>query len=122
MATHNQLGAGAEDIAAAMLERQGWTVLHRNWRWRRREVDLIARRGPIVAFVEVRARRTTGYGHPLETIGWQKRRWLEQAAFAWVGQHGRAGEEYRFDAISVYAPAGDLRRAVATHIEAAWTL
>jgi putative endonuclease len=103
MAAHNDFGAHAEHMAAALLERNGWTILHRNWRFGRREIDLIARRGRIVAFVEVKARARVTHGHPLESIDWRKRRDLGIAARGWIERHGTAGEEYRFDAVHVVA-------------------
>lgn len=122
MAAHNDFGRGAEDLAVRLLEAQGWRILDRNWRWRRREIDIVADRRGVVAFVEVRARRATGYGHPLQTIDWRKRRWLEQAAHMWIAQNGRRARHYRFDAIAVHAPAGDLARARTEHIENAWMI
>lgn len=122
MAEHNTFGRDAEGLAGALLTGTGWSILHRNWRWRRREVDIVARRGNVVAFVEVRARRSAGHGHPLETIGWRKRRWLEQAARMWIAQHGSPADVYRFDAVAISAPGGDLQRAEVEHIEGAWTL
>jgi putative endonuclease len=114
MAAHNDFGRAAEDAAADLLRSAGWTILDRNWRFHRREVDLIARRGSTVAFVEVRARRTARFGHPLETIGWRKRLDLEAAAMAWLARHGRPRDVYRFDAVVVVAGRP------AEHVEDAW--
>ncbi|CAN5780558.1 YraN family protein [soil metagenome] len=126
MATHNDFGISAEQLAADYLTARGWTVLARNWRWHRRELDLVTRRGRTVAFVEVRARRATAHGHPFETISWRKRRDLALAAQAWIAAHGRADDEYRFDAIAVVDPAGSRPHHCAApaieHLEDAWTL
>lgn len=130
MAAHNDFGVHAERMAAELLERNGWTILHRNWRFGRREIDVIARHGSTVAFVEVKAGMRTGHGHPLERIGWRKQRDLAIAAAGWIERHGRAGEEYRFDAVHVVgrqslgrgrAGASDGAMAV-EHIENAWSL
>ena len=104
MAAHNDFGARAERLAAAHLERNGWTILERNWRFGRRELDLIARRGCTIAFVEVKARASVRHGHPLESIDWRKRRDLAIAASGWIERYGRASWEYRFDAVHVIAP------------------
>ena len=122
MAQHNEFGHAAEALARGLLSGAGWTILERNWRWHRREIDIVARRGAVVAFVEVRARRSAGHGHPFETIGWRKRRWLEEAARAWIARFGRPADTYRFDAIAICAPRGDLRHATTEHVEGAWTL
>jgi putative endonuclease len=117
MAAHNDFGREAEQLATDLLVRTGWTILQRNWRFRHKEIDIIARRAATVAFVEVRARRSTRFGHPLETIGWRKRRDLEAAARAWIADHGRSGDVYRFDAI-VFATTGGAPQ----HAEDAWRL
>jgi putative endonuclease len=130
MAAHNDFGAHAERLAAALLERNGWTILHRNWRFGRREIDLVARRGRTVAFVEVKARASVTHGHPLESIGWRKRRDLAVAAQAWMARHGAPGQEYRFDAVHVVAgrpaggpsPAGTAPVAAVHHTENAWSM
>jgi putative endonuclease len=121
MAAHNDFGASAEARAARLLESRGWTVEHRNWRWRRKEIDLVVRNGELVAFVEVRARRTTQWGHPLETIGARKRRDIQAAAAAWIARHGRRRDRYRFDAVTVLDEHGDCGpSARLEHVEDAW--
>ena len=119
MSRHYDYGRAAEQQAAELLERAGWTVLHRNWRWRHKEIDLIARRAELVAFVEVRARSRARYGHPLETVTWSKRRDLAAAARAWIGRHGRDGDAYRFDVVWVLGPASC---EAVHHEEGAWQL
>jgi putative endonuclease len=127
MAAHNEFGAAAELVAADLLRRAGWEIVHQNWRFRQKELDLVVRRRGVVAFVEVRARRTRGHGrpglhgHPLETIGPRKRRELEVAARAWVARHGRPGEDYRFDVVTfLTAPGRSPSLADASHLEDAW--
>jgi putative endonuclease len=127
MAAHNEFGAAAELVAADLLRRAGWEIVHQNWRFRQKELDLVVRRRGVVAFVEVRARRARGHGrpgphgHPLETIGPRKRRELEVAARAWVARHGRPGEDYRFDVVTfLTAPGRSPSLADASHLEDAW--
>lgn len=120
MADHNEFGRAAEALAAERLQSAGWTVLHRNWRWHRRELDIVARQGRTVAFVEVRARSTTGHGHPLETVGWRKQRDIEAAGLAWIRRHGGPRDVYRLDVVTVVAPDGDMRYAVVDHVADAW--
>ncbi|HSJ26467.1 MAG TPA: YraN family protein [Longimicrobiales bacterium] len=115
MAEHNDYGARAEDLAARALADAGWEVMHRNWRWRHKELDIVARKGDIVAFVEVRARRSTSFGHPAATITRRKQRDLATAAWAWVAAHGRRNDVYRFDVVTVTGLDG-----APDHLEAAW--
>lgn len=92
--------ARGEALAARALEQAGLEVLDRNWRAGRRELDLVAREGRVIAFVEVKT-RSPGPQAPLEAIGRAKRRDLRRAAEAWIHAHPGAGREFRFDAVSV---------------------
>ncbi|HEU0078630.1 MAG TPA: YraN family protein, partial [Longimicrobiaceae bacterium] len=114
------LGDRGEEIAARHLRERGWTVLDRNFRLGRKEIDLVARRGETVAFVEVKTRGGRGYGHPLEAITWKKRREIGQVAQAWIDRHGREGDVYRFDAVAVLVGGGG--EPVVEHVEDAWRM
>jgi len=117
--THSR---GREGEAAALLHLQsrGWTLLGRNVREGRREIDLIVARGPVVAFVEVKYRRGDGWGHPLEAITWRKRREIAHVARGWLRAHPHPGPVFRFDAVAVLGgPDGRMR---VEHVEDAWRL
>lgn len=114
------LGPLGEELAARHLRSLGYTILARNFRFGRREVDLVVRRGDVVAFVEVKARSGRGYGHPLEAITALKRREVERVARAWQGRHGGPGQRYRFDAVGVLIVRG--REPIIWHIPGAWRL
>lgn len=107
-------------MAAGFLADRGWVILHRNYRIGHREIDLVARCGEVVAFVEVKTRGGMGYGHPLEAITRKKRREIQQVAAAWIETHGRPDDVYRFDAIAILLPAGG--HPVIEHVEDAWRL
>jgi putative endonuclease len=111
------LGDRGEALAADYLERAGWTILVRNFRMGRKEIDLVARRDGVVAFVEVKTRAGTGYGHPLEAITWKKRREIHQVATAWIDRFGHPDYTYRFDAIAVQVAAGS---ESLEHVQDAW--
>ena len=118
---HNKtLGDRGEAIAARHLEAAGWTILDRNFRMGRKEIDLVARRGGVVAFVEVKTRGGLGYGHPLEAVTWKKRREIQQVAAAWIERRGGDEDTYRFDAVSVLLSAGGPPRV--DHVEDAWRM
>jgi putative endonuclease len=117
MTGSHAFGRWAEDRVARYLTCRGWRILARNWRFRHKELDLVAERDGTVAFVEVKARREPGLGHPLETITPAKRRELAVAARAWIARHGRRGQTYRFDAAVVVWGAGGPR---IEHVEDAW--
>jgi putative endonuclease len=93
-----QSGVDAEALAARFLEARGLTVLARNFRARRGEIDLVARDGDTLVFVEVRLRRSTAFGGAVESITAQKRARLVAAAQTYlVGLRG--DPPCRFDAI-----------------------
>ena len=114
------LGDRGEWLAAEHLERAGWSILHRNFRVGHREVDLVARRGEIIAFVEVKTRAGLGYGHPLEAITRAKQREVAFVAQAWIERHGIEGVDYRFDAVAVLLLPGT--DPTIEHIEDAWRM
>lgn len=122
MKSSKALGLRGENLAASFLVRSGYSIVQRNFRFKRREIDLIIRRGDLVAFVEVKARAGSGYGHPLEAITARKRREVERAAKAWVVRHGLPGLSYRFDAVAIQFEPSSSQDPVIEHIPGAWRL
>ncbi len=101
-----ELGARGEEIAARHYKRNGWQILDRNWRCSspnrtRGELDLIVRKGRQIAIVEVKTRRTTDYGHPLEAVTEAKQHRIRRLAAAWRAETGARGPTFRFDVASV---------------------
>lgn len=97
---HLETGREAESRAAALLEARGFTILDRNYRAPRGELDLVARDGEYLVFVEVRARRTELLGEAIETIGRTKRASVLRAARSWIDAHGAHGDPVRFDVVA----------------------
>ncbi len=97
---------------------RGWTVLEHRYRVGRWEVDVVARKGPLVAFVEVKTRRNGAFGSPFEAVGWRKQREIVRVARSWIDRHGQPGEVYRFDVIGV-EPGGSGRWKI-EHVEDAF--
>jgi putative endonuclease len=94
-------GLEGEEVAKTYLRRHGWDVREHRFRMGRLEVDLVARRGSTVAFVEVKTRWSNKFGSPLEALTPTKKREIIRVAQAWVDRHGRPGDVYRFDVIGV---------------------
>ncbi|HSE28278.1 MAG TPA: YraN family protein [Gemmatimonadales bacterium] len=113
-------GLLGERTAARWLRARGWEVLDHRFRVGRHDLDLVARRGHLVAFVEVKTRSGAEFGSPVEAIGWRKRLVLANLADVWRARHGRSGEEYRFDVAAVTWRPG--RPAVVEMLEDAWRL
>ena len=104
----------AEVLARRHLEALGWQVSDANVASRGGEIDLVARDGATVVFVEVRQRRNLRFGHPGETIDHAKlRRWVAAARRYLAEKVGDADAPSRFDAILV---VGDPAGAELTHL------
>lgn len=113
------LGRWGEVLAARHLQRRGWTIVERNYRFGRREVDLVIRRGGVLAFVEVKTRAGDGYGSPLEAITWKKRREIEAVAAHFLASRCPGDVGVRFDAVAVTRTGVD-RVVRIDHVEDAW--
>ena len=100
MDTHLKKGADGEVAACRYLEAKGWSILARNWRAGRDELDIVARDGNVLVVVEVKTRTTEAYGLPQESVGIVKQRRLIRAAEAYLDQVGE-DLDVRFDIISV---------------------
>lgn len=95
------LGKRGEEAAADYLRREGYEILHRNYRFGRAEIDLIARKGGTIVFVEVKARSSDRYGEPEEAVNREKIRRIRRVASAYLAQR-RIGEcDCRFDVVAV---------------------
>lgn len=102
-ARHLALGAEGEDRAARHLASEGYRIVARNVRADGVEIDLIARRGRTIVFVEVKTRRSTRFGPPELAVDLRKQTRLVRGAYAWLSTHGRGIENARFDVIACVA-------------------
>ena len=118
-AARQAFGELGERIAERWLRRQGWRIVQRRFRSGHRDIDLVAERDGLVAFVEVKARRGQQFGDPVEAVNWKKQRELGRSARVWIARHGRAPEAYRFDVIGVLVAGPRVR---VRHIENAFPL
>jgi putative endonuclease len=112
-----QFGRQGERVAERWLASRGWRVLQRRYRSGHRDIDLIAQRDELVAFVEVKARMGSDFGDPVEAVNWKKRNELVRSASVWIDRHGRPGEVYRFDVIGVLVTGERVR---VRHVENAF--
>lgn len=108
-ATTQEFGQLGERIAERWLRKLGWKVIQRRFRNGHRDIDLVMERDGTVAFVEVKARRGTDFGGPLEAVNWSKQRELARSASVWIDRHGRASESYRFDVVGVLVEGDRVR-------------
>jgi putative endonuclease len=116
-----ELGALGERIAERWLRTRGWRVLERRFRSGHRDIDLIAERDDVIAFIEVKARRGTGFGDPVDAVHWRKRRELLRSALVWIDRSrhgfGPATRAFRFDVVAVLIEG---RRVRVRHLENAF--
>ena len=100
-------GRAAEEIAARHLAARGFAILARNVRRRGSELDIVARDGGEIVFVEVRSRRRGSRFDPAATVGPRKRRALRRAAVRWLAENNLGDAFCRFDLVAVsVAPDG----------------
>ena len=95
------LGNKGEDEAIKYLTKQGYQILERNYLIRGGEVDIIAIDGEFLVFIEVKARWTKEYGHPLEAITYFKIKALLKTAQFYVLKINWGDQPYRIDALSL---------------------
>ena len=100
------LGDCGEDHACDFLKNQGCKILERNFRASRGEIDIIARLGKIVLFIEVKTRTSSDFAQPWEAVGFRKRKNLKLAAKTYVAEQAFLAEEYRFDVLSIILKDG----------------
>ena len=99
-----KIGMGGEDAAAEWLRGNGFELLHRNWRNGRYEIDIVARRGDRIQFVEVKTRRWHGYGRPAEAVDADKKRRIRRTAMHYLKYSGGGGRIFsgiEFDVVEV---------------------
>lgn len=109
------IGAAAELAATRLLLDRGYRIVERNFRCKAGELDIIARDGSILVFVEVRSRADAEHGQATEMIGPRKQRQVARVAAHYLAARQPDYEEIRFDVIAI--TAGD-----ALLIQDAWRL
>lgn len=99
-------GRFGEDCAAKHLAQQGYTILERNFRLRIGEVDIIARDGEYLVFIEVKTRRSQQFGSPFEAVDIRKQQQIMQVASVYI-----RGKDIpvRFDVVAVYLHGQDVQ-------------
>ena len=90
-----------EQLAAVYLKKKGLTIVERNYRCFIGEIDIIARDGETIVFVEVKSRRSSGFGDPASSVDIRKQKKLSKVALAYVGEHNLENRRARFDVISI---------------------
>jgi len=101
LARHIRRGRAGEVMAAAYLECRGYSILSRNWRSRRGELDLVCSQNEEIVFVEVKTREETDFGLPGDALTAKKKRRMLQAASLYLSRNDLWARPCRFDLLSV---------------------
>ena len=103
MRAKDGLGRYGEDVAARYLVDAGLVLLARNWRCAEGEIDIVARDGDVLVICEVKTRRDTTHGTPVEAVTARKAERLKVLAQRWLAAHSARPRAVRFDVVSVLA-------------------
>jgi len=105
-----KFGRESEALAADILRRSGYRILTRNYRTKMGEIDIIARDGETIVFVEVKARRDEGhYGHPKYAVTRAKQQKISKAALYYLKGTGQMRCRARFDVVTLTSRGDDVR-------------
>ena len=116
-----ELGRFGEEEAAKYLRRHGYRIVETNYSCRFGEIDLIARKRGVIAFVEVKLRKNADFAEAREFVTYGKQRRILKSASLWLAAHGCDELQPRFDVIEIYAPEGmDSDKLTIHHLEDAF--
>jgi putative endonuclease len=101
MLNRRQKGSLGEDLAVEFLKQHGFQIQARNVRCPLGEIDLVARDGKTLVFVEVKSRFAAGYGAPQELVSRTKQRRLTRLARWYLKQHRMENQPARFDVVAI---------------------
>ena len=105
MRAKDGLGKYGERVAATHLVNDGYELIDRNWRCDdgelKGELDIVARRGGVLTFVEVKTRSSVAFGEPAEAVGRDKVRKIRELATVWLRRHESDHDDISFDVMSV---------------------
>jgi len=114
----NEIGRAGEAVAARFLEAKGWRIVGRNVRCGRAgEIDIVATRAGVLAFVEVKTRTSNRFGTPGEAVTWRKQARIRAMARDYLRRFRPRADAIRFDVIEVRSGGP---RPFVTHLEGAF--
>jgi putative endonuclease len=99
------LGSKGEDIASKFLKRNGYRIIARNYTTPLGEIDIVAKDGDTIVFIEVKTRTSNAFGFPFESVTRRKKQKLKNLALLYLKKH-RHEAAARFDVISISSDNG----------------
>ncbi|MBP7184505.1 MAG: YraN family protein, partial [Saprospiraceae bacterium] len=100
MANHNDKGILGEELACNFLVKKGYSILERNWRYKKAEIDIIAMKDDVLIFIEVKTRKNANFGNPEEFVSEKKQKFMLEAAPIYMEKINHEWE-IRFDIIGI---------------------
>lgn len=101
MTRSSAFGEEGEALAAKLLERKGFRILDRRYRTSRGELDIVAGKGGLLVFAEVKARSYEAFGGPVAAVGRAKINRITEAALSYIKERGLKPDSIRFDVIAI---------------------
>jgi putative endonuclease len=95
------LGAKGEELAAKFLQRHGFEIMERNFRYEKGEIDIIARRGSLITFCEVKTRTSAAYGGGENAVDYRKQKQIRKVAEGFIVERDLEDYDFRFDVVVV---------------------
>ena len=102
--TPEPLGKQGEKLAVKHLKRAGYRILEQNAKLGRYEIDIIAREGDTIAFVEVKTRKSDSFAEPEANVNHCKQEHIRRAAATYIYRNPSPGTYYRYDIVSIVLP------------------
>ncbi|QEE48644.1 endonuclease [Flavobacterium alkalisoli] len=106
MAEHNELGKKGEELAVDFLLKEGYEILETNWVFQKAEIDILAKKGDILAVVEVKTRSSLEFGLPQDFVTPKKIKLMVKAVDEYINLYD-LDAEVRFDIVSIYNNNGN---------------
>ena len=116
MAQHNETGKQGETEAARFLQEKGYEIMARNFRYQHAEIDLVAKKGKMMVFVEVKTRTNLSFGNPEEFVSYAKAKLVMKAAEHYIFTHNWQFD-VRFDILAISIAGSEMR---VKHVEDAF--
>jgi putative endonuclease len=96
-----QIGNKGESLAEDYIKRKGYEVIHRNYRCKLGEIDIIAKDGDTIVFIEVRTKQNENFGSPQDSVTSTKISKISKTALSFIQEKNLSGYSYRFDFIAI---------------------
>lgn len=110
---HNrELGRLGEEIASKYILDHGYVILQKNYRTKIGEIDIVARDGNYIVFIEVKARRSTSFGFPREAVDKNKQAKIKDVAVFYLQQNKKHNFHIRFDVVEVMLDYNNILKSV----------